>query len=103
MTGTGPGSWQPDPEGRYEFRWFDGQRWTDQVSHRGQVGRAPLGGAPPQSAPPPPPAAAAPSGDGLAGITGAPVNATFGQEEAAAIANKPSMLCCVRLAATFMA
>jgi hypothetical protein len=92
MTGTGPGSWQPDPEGRYEFRWFDGQRWTDQVSHRGQVGRAPLGGAPPQSAPPQPPAAAAPSGDGFAGITGDLVDGRFSEKEAKAIANQNSKL-----------
>jgi hypothetical protein len=46
LTGTGPGSWQPDPEGRYEYRWWDGQSWTDQVSHQGQLGRAPLGGTP---------------------------------------------------------
>ena len=30
MTAPGPGSWQADPEGRYEYRWWDGQRWTDQ-------------------------------------------------------------------------
>src|SRR6185295_10066210 len=103
MTGTGPGSWQPDPEGRYEFRWFDGQRWTDQVSHRGQVGRAPLGGAPPQSAPPQPPAAAAPSGDGFAGITGDLVDGRFSEKEAKAIANQNSKLLRVRLGEPFMA
>ena len=103
MHGTGPGSWQPDPEGRYEFRWFDGQRWTDQVSHRGQVGRAPLGGAPPQSAPPQPPAAAAPSGDGFAGITGDLVDGRFSEKEAKAIANQNSKLLRVRLGEPFMA
>jgi uncharacterized protein (AIM24 family) len=103
MTGTGPGSWQPDPEGRYEFRWFDGQRWTDQVSHRGQVGRAPLGGAPPQSAPPQPPAAAAPSGDGFAGITGDLVDGRFSEKEAKATANQNSKLLRVRLGEPFMA
>lgn len=25
-------SWQPDPYGRYVYRWWDGARWTDQVS-----------------------------------------------------------------------
>lgn len=48
MTGPGQGSWQPDPEGRYEYRYWDGQRWTDQVSHQGQNLTAPLG-APPQA------------------------------------------------------
>lgn len=48
MTGPGQGSWQPDPEGRYEYRYWDGRGWTDQVSHQGQSLTAPLGG-PPQA------------------------------------------------------
>ncbi len=40
------GQWLPDPEGRFDYRWHDGQYWTDQVSHQGQQGRAPLSGAP---------------------------------------------------------
>ncbi|MEE8600809.1 AIM24 family protein [Euzebya tangerina] len=35
--------WRPDPEGQYEYRWWDGQNWTDQVAHQGQVGVAPMG------------------------------------------------------------
>jgi hypothetical protein len=27
-----PPGWQPDPAGRYWWRWWDGQRWTDYVS-----------------------------------------------------------------------
>lgn len=46
MTGPGAGSWQPDPEGRFDYRWWDGRNWTDQVSHQGRNGTAPLGGAP---------------------------------------------------------
>lgn len=38
------GEWRPDPEGRYEYRWWDGQQWTDQVAHQGQVGVVPMGG-----------------------------------------------------------
>jgi uncharacterized protein (AIM24 family) len=53
VTGPGAGSWQPDPDGRYEYRWWDGQSWTDQVSHQGQVGSVPLAGAAqPQAAQP---------------------------------------------------
>jgi uncharacterized protein (AIM24 family) len=109
MTGTGPGSWQPDPEGRYEFRWWDGQRWTDQVSHRGQVGRAPLGGGAPQAGGPQtgaPQAAAVggpPSGDGFAGITGDLVDGRFSEREAKPIANQNSKLLRVRLGEPFMA
>jgi uncharacterized protein (AIM24 family) len=127
MTGTGPGSWQPDPEGRYEYRWFDGQRWTDQVSHRGQVSRAPMGGGPqggghqgggpqggghqgggpqggghqgggPQAA-----AVAQPAGDGFSGITGDLVDGRFSEKEAKAIANQNSKLLRVRLGEPFMA
>jgi uncharacterized protein (AIM24 family) len=110
MTRTGPGSWQPDPEGRYEFRWFDGQRWTDQVSHRGQVGRAPMGGgAPPQPGGPPQGAApkaapvGQPSGDGFTGITGDLVDGRFSEKEAKPIANQNSKLLRVRLGEPFMA
>jgi uncharacterized protein (AIM24 family) len=110
MTGTGPGSWQPDPEGRYEFRWFDGQRWTDQISHRGQVGRAPLGGGAPQSAAPQggapapqPPAGGPPPGDGFTGITGDLVDGRFSEKEAKPIANQNSKLLRVRLGEPFMA
>ena len=48
MTGPGAGSWQPDPDGRYEYRWWDGRAWTDQISHQGQVHSVPLAGAPQQ-------------------------------------------------------
>lgn len=113
MTGPGQGSWQPDPEGRYEYRWFDGQRWTDQVSHRGQVSRAPLGGQPggggpgpggPQQAHgqqgvPPQPG----QGDGFAGITGDLVDGRFSEKEAKPIANQNSKLLRVRLGEPFMA
>ena len=111
MTGTGPGSWQPDPEGRFEYRWFDGQRWTDQISHQGQIGRAPLGGQPqggqhqPQGAPPQPQAAAvgAAPGDGFAGISGDLVDGRFSEKEAKPIANQNAKLLRVRLGEPFMA
>jgi uncharacterized protein (AIM24 family) len=121
MTGTGPGSWQPDPEGRYEYRWHDGQRWTDQVSHRGQVSRAPMGapaapsgygqpqGGQPQAGQPqagPPQAAAVggqPGGDGFSGITGDLVDGRFSEKEAKPIANQNSKLLRVRLGEPFMA
>jgi uncharacterized protein (AIM24 family) len=114
MTGPSAGSWQPDPEGRYEYRWWDGQRWTDQVSHRGQVSRAPMGGPPPQprGGPPEPqggrpqPQAAAvgqPPTDGFAGITGDLVDGRFSEKEAKPIANQNSKLLRVRLGEPFMA
>lgn len=92
MTGTGPGSWQSDPEGRYEYRWFDGQRWTDQVSHRSQVGRAPMGGGAPRAVAPQAAAAGQPAGDGFARITGDLVDGRFSEKEA-----KLRRLCPVRV------
>jgi uncharacterized protein (AIM24 family) len=120
MTGTGPGSWQPDPEGRYEYRWFDGQRWTDQVSHRGQVSRAPMGAPPaasgygqfqggqpqagqPQAGGPQAAAVGQPAGDGFSGITGDLVDGRFSEKEAKPIANQNSKLLRVRLGEPFMA
>jgi Protein of unknown function (DUF2510) len=31
-----PPSWQPDPSGRFHFRWWNGAEWTTQVSTHGQ-------------------------------------------------------------------
>jgi uncharacterized protein (AIM24 family) len=110
VTGPGPGSWQPDPEGRYEYRWWDGRNWTDQVSHQGRTGAAPMGGGQPQAAPsggaPPSPSGAPapqPSGDGFAGITGDLVDGRFSEKEAKPIANQNSKLLRVRLGEPFMA
>jgi uncharacterized protein (AIM24 family) len=119
VTGPQAGSWQPDPEGRYEYRWWDGQRWTDQVSHRGQASRAPMGGAPapggapsPAGAQPqaqvqqgggPPQGGHAQAGDGFAGITGDLVDGRFSEKEAKPIANQNSKLLRVRLGEPFMA
>lgn len=132
MTGPGQGSWQPDPEGRYDYRWFDGQHWTDQVSHQGQLGRAPLGGGPgpqageqgqsqSQSQSPqygrhgrsedgPGQLAGehaqpdhAGGADGFAGISGDLVDGRFSEKEASAIANQNSRMLRVRLGEPFMA
>lgn len=113
MSGPGQGSWQPDPEGRFEYRWFDGQRWTDQVSHQGQISTAPLG--PPPQAPQAPQAPqhqapqhqaqpmGQPAGDGFAGISGDLVDGRFSEKESKAIANQNSKLLRVRLGEPFMA
>lgn len=36
MSGT-QGGWHPDPYGRHQLRWWDGQQWTSQVSDQGVV------------------------------------------------------------------
>jgi Protein of unknown function (DUF2510) len=37
-----PASWNPDPTGRHEHRWWDGQRWTSAVADRGVTTDDPL-------------------------------------------------------------
>ncbi|MDA2894878.1 AIM24 family protein [Mycolicibacterium sp. BiH015] len=111
MTGPAQGSWQPDPEGRFDYRWHDGQQWTDQVSHQGQVQRSPLGGPPPQAqgygGPPQaqPHQQAQPLGgaDGFSGISGDLVDGRFSEKEAKPIANQNAKLLRVRLGEPFMA
>ncbi|ADT98346.1 MULTISPECIES: AIM24 family protein [Mycolicibacterium] len=104
MTGPGQGSWQPDPEGRFDYRWHDGARWTDQVSHQGQIQRSPLGGAPPAQHPGQQQAQAVTGGgDGFTGITGDLVDGRFSEKEAKAIANQNTKLLRVRLGEPFMA
>lgn len=115
------GQWQPDPEGRYEYRWWDGQRWTDQIFHQGQAGQAPLGGSTPAGNSPAQPAAGAPreqatsvseataprhgqiSGGGFAGITGDLVDGRFSEKEAQQISNQNPKMLRVRLGEPFMA
>ena len=112
MTAPGQGSWQPDPEGRFDYRWHDGRQWTDQVSHHGQVQRAALGSAPaPQSGPYEAPqepgrhqAHPVPGGaDGFAGISGDLVDGRFSEKETRAIANQNTRMLRVRLGEPFMA
>lgn len=105
------GQWLRDPEGRFEYRWWDGQQWTDQVSHQGQVHAMPLGAPPaqaqPEQAPPaqqqPQPQQVTPTGDGFAGITGDLVDGRFSEKEAAAVANQNKKLLRVRVGEPFLA
>jgi uncharacterized RDD family membrane protein YckC len=36
------GEWHPDPTGRHQYRWWDGQQWTDQVADHGVMGVDPV-------------------------------------------------------------
>jgi hypothetical protein len=47
--------WHPDPSGKHELRFVDGERWTDHVASGGQKGRDPMPVADPFSSTPHPP------------------------------------------------
>jgi hypothetical protein len=38
---TVPADWYKDPSGRYEYRYWDGQKWTEHVSRAGTVYKDP--------------------------------------------------------------
>ncbi len=40
--GGQPAGWHPDPSGRHQHRWWDGQRWTDDVSTNGTTSTDPV-------------------------------------------------------------
>jgi uncharacterized protein YxjI len=60
------GGWHPDPFGRHEFRYWDGSRWTAQVSSRGLQSADPPVGTPyaPAASTPPGLPTAPPAGRG---------------------------------------
>ena len=39
-----PAAWHPDPMGRYEYRYWDGYRWTEHVANQGVAGVDPIDG-----------------------------------------------------------
>lgn len=97
------GQWHPDPEGRYEFRWWDGQRWTDRVSHQGQTFDAPLPATPPETTTAEAAAQPVSPATGFAGITGDLVDGRFGEKDATPIGNQNAKMLRVRLGEPFMA
>jgi hypothetical protein len=49
-----PANWYPDPSGRHQLRYWDGTRWTENVSNGGVVSRDDPVASPAAPAPPPP-------------------------------------------------
>ena len=39
---TNPAAWHPDPTGKHDHRWWDGERWTEHVADAGQASIDPL-------------------------------------------------------------
>src|SRR5438045_3227866 len=46
-------SWQPDPTGRHQYRWWDGAGWTESVADDGRTSTDPVGPSASTSASPP--------------------------------------------------
>ncbi|GAA1746829.1 AIM24 family protein [Aeromicrobium alkaliterrae] len=111
--------WHPDPEGRNEYRYWDGNVWTEHVSNGGTQSVSPLGSAPPADS-----GAAAASGgfpaqqqaasgglttqpavggDPWAGLSGDLVDGTFSEVEGIGPQKQNSKLLRVRIAEPFMA
>lgn len=47
-----PAAWHPDPAGKHDHRWWDGQRWTEHVADAGVASVDPLPDAPEAATPP---------------------------------------------------
>ena len=118
------GEWRPDPEGNYEYRWWDGEGWTDQVAHQGQVGVVPMGGgaratadqpdqaqpvqgqpnqAQPDQAQPAQVQGQPGGGGGFAGITGDLIDGRFAERDGQPVANQNGKMLRVRVGEPFMA
>jgi uncharacterized membrane protein len=61
-----PAAWHPDPAGKHDHRWWDGQRWTEHVADAGVASVDPLPDAPDAATP----ADATPSDAGRAPAAG---------------------------------
>ena len=63
----GVSSWESDPTGRHQYRWWDGERWTDQVADNGVQSVDPVSTAearlPHETPPPVPPPPTGPTSE----------------------------------------
>jgi hypothetical protein len=80
-----PAAWHPDPAGKHDHRWWDGQRWTEHVADAGVASIDPLPAAPGDTTAasaddPGATGAAAGSTDADAGARGAGTSASDGVE-----------------------
>ncbi|HKY58461.1 MAG TPA: AIM24 family protein [Aeromicrobium sp.] len=91
--------WQPDPLGQHEFRYWDGNQWTEHVSNGGVASTSPLDAAP---SAPAQPAQAAP-GDDFAGLSGELVDGTYTEVEGTGPQKQNDRLLRVRIEEPFFA
>ena len=93
--------WQPDPLGQHEFRYWDGNQWTEHVSNGGVASTSPL------DAPAPPVVEAGGQGPTLetdfAGLSGELVDGTYTEVEGSGPQKQNDRLLRVRIEEPFLA
>jgi uncharacterized protein (AIM24 family) len=89
-------SWQPDPSGQFELRYWDGTAWTEHVSTQGVQSTSPYD---PAAAPAPVP----PSTDAFAGLSGELVDGTYTEVEGTGPQKQNDRLLRVRIEEPFLA
>lgn len=92
-------SWQPDPYGQHEYRYWDGTAWTEHVSNGGVQSTAPLD----TSAAPAAAAPVASSGDAFAGLSGELVDGTYTEVDGSGPQKQNDRLLRVRIEEPFLA
>lgn len=97
------GEWRPDPGGQFQFRWWDGQQWTDQVANGQDVSTAPLPAPPTATTAPTPGPQPAPASTGPASISGDLLDGRYAEGEGDAVSNQNSKMLRVRVGEPFMA
>ncbi len=96
--------WQPDPNGKHEYRYHDGNGWTEHVSNGGVASTDPyVAGPPPQGGQAGPPPQAQQGGDPFAGLSGDLVDGTFTEVEGVGPQKQNERLLRVRIDQPFMA
>ncbi len=111
--------WHPDPEGRHEYRYWDGNVWTEHVSNQGNQSVSPLGAGPADAGASAGAAGGFPQqqqtggggltpqpavgGDPWAGLSGDLDDGTFSEVEGIGPQKQNSKLLRVRIAEPFMA
>jgi hypothetical protein len=84
-----PASWQPDPTGRHDHRYWDGSAWTDHVADAGVSGTDPLQGPPATAEPTTDETAAAETADETPVEDAVPEGAAPEGDEATPTAEEP--------------
>lgn len=101
--------WHPDPTGRHELRYWDGNQWTEHVSDQGVQSTSPMDAAAPQAQQSQqyggqqPQQMGGHGGDAFAGISGELVDGRFAETQGVGPSLQNSKMLRVRVTEPFMA